>query len=56
MATYYRPGDIVPVSGQYQNTTTGFEVTLVRGEKFPPTPAQGQMYVLVDKTRHKTSR
>jgi hypothetical protein len=53
MPQYFKPGDTVPVSGQYRNTTTGYEVTLVKGEKFPPTPRPGQMYELVDRTRHK---
>ncbi len=49
----YKPGERVSVSGQYRNTTTGFEVTLVAGEVFPPTPRPGQVYVLVDPTKHK---
>lgn len=48
----YKPGEKVPVSGQYRNTSTGYEVTLVAGEVFPPTPQPGQVYVLVDRTRH----
>ena len=55
MATF-KPGDEAPTSGQYRNTTTGDEVTVVRGEPLPPTPKAGQRYKLVDPTRHKSSR
>lgn len=48
----YKPGEIVPVSGQYRNTVTGREATCVRGEPFPPGPP-GSRWVLVDPTRHK---
>jgi hypothetical protein len=50
----YSPGAKVSVSGQYKNTTTGTEVTSVKGEVLPPTPKPGQKYVLVDKTKHKS--
>lgn len=49
----YKPGQEVPTSGQYKNTSTGTEVTSVKGERLPPTPKSGQNYVLVDKTKHK---
>ena len=49
----YRPGDKVPASGQYLNTSTDTEVTGVQGKPLPPTPKPGQNYVLVDRTRHK---
>ena len=55
MATF-KPGDEAPRSGQYRNTTTGHEVTVVRGEPLPPTPKSGQRYTLVDPTRHKPTR
>lgn len=53
-----RPGKDVSVSGQYELTGSrgkglGGEYTLVRGEKFPPTPKSGQSFRLVDKTKHK---
>lgn len=51
----FSPGEKVTVSGQYLNTSTGFEVTLTKGEKFPPTPASNQKYKLSDKTKHKSS-
>ena len=50
---YLKPGEIVKLSGQYQNIKTGQEVTVTRGEPFPPTPKKGQVYVLVDPTKHK---
>lgn len=56
--TVYRPGQIVPISGQYGvvsslGTYLGVERTCVRGERFPPinTPG-GAGYVLRDATRH----
>jgi hypothetical protein len=54
----YRPGEIVPVSGQYgavtaYGTWAGREVTCVRGERFPPTRAGEAGYVLRDTTIHR---
>lgn len=49
----FRPGDKAPRSGQYRNTTTGYEVTVTQGEPLPPTPGSGQQYRLADPTRHK---
>lgn len=49
----FSPGSVVEQSGQYKNTSTGTEVTSVKGERLPPTPESGQKYVLVDKTKHK---
>jgi transcriptional regulator with XRE-family HTH domain len=47
-----RPGQIAPQSGQYQQIGSrggrGKEVTMVRGEPFPPTPNKGQTYILID--------
>lgn len=58
--TVYRPGQIVPVSGQYAVVTAsgqyaGREVTCVKGEPFPPTrPGTREYgYVLVDATVHR---
>lgn len=48
-----KPGQPAPKSGQYQNTGTKTEVTVVQGEPLPPTPAKGQGYKLVDATKHK---
>lgn len=52
----YRPGQTVPVSGQYpvlgpRGGRTGDEVTSVRGEPFPPTPKPGMGYGKPDRTR-----
>jgi len=55
--TIYTPGQICPVSGQYEivwvssKRRTGVERTVVRGEPFPPTPFSGQGYILVDRTK-----
>lgn len=47
------PGTPAPTSGQYLNLTTRTEVTAVKGEPLPPTPQPKQVYVLVDRTKHK---
>ena len=47
------PGEKAPDSGQYQNSKTKTEVTVVKGKQLPPTPAKGQGYKLVDPTKHK---
>ncbi len=52
-----KSGQITDVSGQY---AIGFsngrisqnEVTLIKGNKVPPTPKPNQIYVLVDPTKH----
>lgn len=59
MRLRYRPGQIAPASGQYAiinayGRDTGYEVTVVRGEPFPPTSAPGYTFVLVDRTRHRS--
>lgn len=57
MATRYRPGQTCPTSGQYRvvdcatGRPTGHEVTVVRGEPFPPAPRSGLCYELADPTR-----
>jgi hypothetical protein len=55
----HRPGETVPVSGQYKVVTitgasVGREVTCVKGEPFPPTRAGTNEYgyVLADATSH----
>lgn len=53
----YRPGEIVPVSGQYgavnvYGNYTGREVTCVKGEPFPPTRVGEAGYRLRDRTTH----
>ena len=57
MQTIYKPGQKVPVSGQYAAVNyaglrVGREVTCVRGEVFPPTRSGDRGYVLADRTRH----
>jgi hypothetical protein len=53
----FKPGEKVPVSGQYElvgprGGRQGKEVTGVRGEPLPPTPASGMTYRLADATKH----
>jgi len=50
---YFKPGEIAPISGQYKNIETELEVTITKGEPFPPTREKGQKYMLVDRTKHK---
>lgn len=57
-STLYSPGDVTPVSGQYElinsnGKGTGQEVTSTQGNPFPPTPEANQSYKLVDPTKHK---
>lgn len=59
--TKYKPGQTVPRSGQYQiigprGGYTGGEVTVVRGEPFPPTPKSGMGFGYPDYTKHKSGR
>lgn len=49
----YRPGQQVPFSGQAENRRTKTEVTVVKGERFPPTPKSGDGYKMTDRTKHK---
>jgi hypothetical protein len=55
----YRPGEIVPHSGIYEEQTSGgfmvTEVTCVKGERFPPTESNGYHYKLVRAAKHKPS-
>lgn len=52
----YKSGETVPRSGQYEipgpRGGRGPERTLTKGKPFPPTPAKGQGFKLVDPTRH----
>ena len=50
----HKPGEVAEVSGIYKNLQTGFDVTVVKGEHFPPTPESGQRYELVDRANHKS--
>jgi hypothetical protein len=51
----YRPGQKIPVSGQYAiikgGKVTKDEVTAVSGKRFPPTQRPNQKFLLVDKTK-----
>jgi len=53
----HKPGEICQISGQYRvvdlatGRPIGQEVTVVRGEPFPPTPRSGLGYELADATR-----
>lgn len=49
-----KPGARTPVSGQYRDTTTGNEITGVRGKRLPPTHGKGHGgFKLADKTKHE---
>ena len=55
-----KPGQKAPISGQYavvgpKGGKIGTEVTVTKGETLPPTQKPGQVFVLVDKTKHKDS-
>ncbi len=52
MKKTFKPGNECPRSGQYLIQGTRAERTVVRGERFPPTPHKGQAYRLVDPTKH----
>jgi hypothetical protein len=57
MKRIFKPGETCPCSGQYaivdaEGKAIGPERTVVREERFPPTPQRGQGYLLVDPTRH----
>jgi hypothetical protein len=54
----YKPGQKAPASGQYplqgpKGGNTGREVTVVKGEPFPPTPAKKMGFGPPDQTAHK---
>ena len=53
----HKPGEIAKDSGQYpvvgpRGGDLGREVTVVKGEPFPPTREPGQGYGEPDKTKH----
>ena len=61
MSKTYRPGEKVPASGQAEivgnrGGRTGEERTVVRGERFPPTPKPGQRFIITDRTRNQSGR
>lgn len=52
-----KPGMTAPGSGQYEivgprGGRTGEERTVVRGDRLPPTPKPGQVYINVDPTKN----
>ena len=53
---FLKPGMKAPKSGQYKNTKTGYEVTVTKGERLPPSPVKGATYKLVDPTKHKSKK
>lgn len=58
MPERHKPGQIAKQSGQYplvgpRGGKTGAEVTVVRGEPFPPTPKPGMSFGKPDPTKHK---
>jgi len=48
----YKPGQKVPTSGQYSRDGSRLEVTVSKGERFPPSQRPGQRYTLRDATKH----
>jgi hypothetical protein len=57
MTKRFKPGQTVPVSGQYpvlgpRGGNTNQEITAVKGEPFPPTPKPGMTYGKPDRTKH----
>jgi hypothetical protein len=53
MPKTFKPGEVAPVSAQYKNIKTNQEVTVVKGERLPPTPKKNQVYTVSDITKHK---
>ena len=54
----YKPGEKAPESGQWKvygprNGYKGYEVTVTKGEPFPPTQKSGLKYGNPDLTKHK---
>lgn len=58
MKSSFHPGQIAPLSGQYQQIGPrggrGKQVTMVKGEALPPTPRDKMTYVLVDSKKSKS--
>lgn len=51
-----KTGNKVPISGQYSNSKTSTEVTLIKGKTVPPTNKGAAIFTLVDKTKNKGAR
>lgn len=60
MSKKLSPGQKAPASGQYQQIGPrggkGKEVTVVKGEPLPPTPAPGTTYRITDRTKNKSGQ
>jgi hypothetical protein len=61
MQNTYKPGEKATRSGQYEivdsnGARTGEERTVVKNEPFPPTPEQGQQYVLIDPSENNAGK
>ena len=57
----FKPGQNAPNSGQYavigpRGGKTGKEVTVVKGEPFPPTPKSGMLFIMADPTNNKSGK
>jgi hypothetical protein len=56
----YKPGQTAPKSGQYQEIGPrggkGHEVTIVKGERIPPTTQKGSTFTIVDPTKNKSGK
>lgn len=59
MSDKLKPGMQAPKSGQYKEVgprggfVSNTEITAVAGKTLPPTGKSGNLYVLVDSTKHK---
>ena len=55
-----KPGETAPASGQYQQVGPrggkGREVTIVKGEKMPPSTKSSSTHKLVDPSKNKSGR
>ena len=61
MPKTHKSGQIADRSGQYgvvdkDGRKTGQEVTVTKGEPFPPTPKPKQGFVLNDPTKHASEK
>lgn len=61
MGKGYKPGEKAPASGQYgvkgpRGGNANKEVTVVKGEPFPPTEKKGQTYQMNDPTKNKSGK
>lgn len=56
----HKPGEKAPRSGQYREVGPrggqGDEITISKGERFPPSDKPGSTYVLVDPSDNKSGR